>query len=593
MEDKSALKDRVIKLMRENKLEEALAPCTRLCQLAPDDAEAWQTLSTINGKLEHFAEAEACSRRAIAIKPDYADAHSNLGKVFLRLGRLDEALASFRQAIQFDPKFSSAYCNAANILSAQDRDDEALAYYEQALQHNPGNIEARHNLGVALSRLGRIEEASVSYGEVLRLYPTAVETLCNMADGLIILGRFDEANEYYQRALALNPDLIQAHVGRARVLEKQGNYDESYECIKPYLASGVEMPELATLYALLCRRYNRCNEAVELAEKVLARKARQLGRFPRMQLHFALGALYDAAQNYEHAFSHYRQGNEYAADGEFNPQEHVRFVDRIITTFSAERVKNGPRAAMRSDQPVFILGMPRSGTSLVEQILASHPAVYGGGELDTVIKFTKTLPAVLSTVQSYPECVEALTQEKCDLLARDYFERLNTDSMNAVRITDKMPANFLHLGLINMLFPDARVIHCMRDPLDTCLSCYFQQFFAYAYAYTFKLEHLGVYYRQYRRLMKHWHDVLPLQIMDVRYEDLVADQEALSRAMVEFCGLEWDDHCLHFHESDRIINTASYNQVREKIHNKSIARWKHYEPYLGPLKEALKDGTSA
>jgi hypothetical protein len=251
------------------------------------------------------------------------------------------------------------------------------------------------------------------------------------------------------------------------------------------------------------------------------------------------------------------------------------FIDNLISSYTHESVSRLPRSSHSSDRPIFIIGMPRSGTTLVEQILASHPDVYGGGEL-------KEISTMVSSVR-----LGGLRQEDCDALARQYLKHLSELSATARFVTDKMPQNFLHLGFISLLFPQAHVIHCIRDPRDTCLSCFFQDF-GYAHAYRYKQEVLGKYYNQYQRLMRHWRDVLDIPILDVSYEALVADQAGSTRAMLEYCDLEWDDRCLRFYENTRIANTASLDQVRRPVYTRSLGRWRHYEPYIQPLLASLK-----
>ena len=240
-------------------------------------------------------------------------------------------------------------------------------------------------------------------------------------------------------------------------------------------------------------------------------------------------------------------------------------------------------------RPVFIVGMPRSGTSLTEQILASHPEVFGAGELNDINESIAKLPAMIRNNNTYPGCIKDLNQEIADKLAQEYLTRLDSFSTEKKRITDKMPHNFVNLGLISLLFPEARIIHCLRDPRDTCLSLYFQDF-GWIHPYATRLENLGNYYVQYKRLMKHWTSVLDTPILTIQYEDIISDQEHISRELVNFCGLDWHDDCLQFYASTRTVATASYDQVRQPIYKKSIGRWKNYEKHLDPLTMALGEG---
>ena len=305
-------------------------------------------------------------------------------------------------------------------------------------------------------------------------------------------------------------------------------------------------------------------------------------------MHFTLGNLLDAAGDYDRAFHHFREGNNLCGH-HFDPTSYTAAVNAIISTFSPDFVRQAPSAAVSAENLIFIIGMPRSGTTLVEQILASHSQVYGCGELPDIGMIGNSFPELLGIQQNYPQGVVSLTTESCTKLANHYLNRVIETSGNADFITDKMPQNFAFLGMIAMLFPGAKVIHCVRDPLDTSLSCYFQ-YFRYSrtsVAFTTDLTSLGTYYRQYQRLMQHWKSTLDIEMMDVSYERLVGNQEDVTRQMLAFCGLPWDESCLEFYKSSRGITTASSNQVREPVYRRSLQRWKHYEQYLESLKKSL------
>ena len=309
----------------------------------------------------------------------------------------------------------------------------------------------------------------------------------------------------------------------------------------------------------------------------------------RQLLHFTLGKLYDAEGAVDQAFTHFAAGNGQIRSGH-EPGKFTEFVDRTIAFYDAERIASMPRAANRSALPVFIVGMPRSGTTLVEQIIASHGQVFGAGELEHIDDAARHQAGGMAERDRLPECLGELHAADLDRIAGNHLVALNTLGGDAARVTDKLPYNFGHLGFINQLFTSARIIHCVRDPLDTCLSSYMQNF-RRGNLQTYDLGHLGAYYNDYRRLMDHWRAVLDLPIMDIAYEDLVADQEGKSRELIDFIGLEWDPQCLRFHESGRVVNTASYDQVRQPIYDRSVGRWRHYERHLGPLKDALADAS--
>jgi hypothetical protein len=303
------------------------------------------------------------------------------------------------------------------------------------------------------------------------------------------------------------------------------------------------------------------------------------------ELNFALGALYHGAGEYEIAFQHYQLANQ-MKHSNFDPDGHSAWVDRIISIFTRELLARTGVAANCDARPIFIVGMPRSGTSLVEQILACHPSVFGAGELPDIFEMIMGFPQPGLSDEPYPECLETLSPSALDGLAERYLGRLDEIAGDALRVTDKLPDNFLFLGMINVLFPGARVVHCLRNAWDTCLSCYFQDF-AGPVRYAYDLDHLGRYYRDYVRLMAHWTSVLNIPILTIRYEELINSQETLSRELVDFCGLDWHADCLRFHESDRHVQTASYDQVRQPIYRASLGKAQPYMAMLTALEKYL------
>ena len=377
---------------------------------------------------------------------------------------------------------------------------------------------------------------------------------------------------------------MSASTPRASALEAAGELDKAWELIQQVVASGYTPPGVVMLYGRMSRRGKMQEHALTLIMSVL--RGGGLSAVDESLLRLAAADLLDAAGRYDEAFAFATRANNLRRVA-YDSAANEATIDRLITYWTRRRMACLPKAAYRSDKPVFIVGMPRSGTSLVEQIVASHPLVHGAGELDFLYRVLSGAFGMLnSTEDDFPGSLDGLSIAKADGLAQIYLEPLIALNPAAARITDKMPLNFVHLGLIALLLPDARVIHCRRDPLDTCLSCYMTPFNG-GNDFKYTLSSLGHFYRQYERLMAHWKQVLDLPILDVSYEQVIADPEGQSRKMIEFLDLPWDDRCLSFHETRRPVGTASVQQVRRPIYQSSVERFRHYEKYLGPLKSAL------
>jgi len=489
-------------------------------------------------------------RSAIERQPNFITCHNLLGLVLKRSGDLEGAATVFRNALATAEERPILHLNLGNVLVQQDRLHEAAAAYRRAIELKPGFAAAHYRLGNALFRHGRFEPALSSY----------------------------------RRARQLAPGLLGAWAGEANILMFQGQSADALALIEPLIDSGDYDTTLAALYAELCQETDHCDRARDILQNRL--DTPQLAQADEANLRFALGRLLDRKGHYDEAFVELEQANRLKE----NPDVHQKELRRLIATidvFDRDFFTTAPRAAGESEQPVFIVGMPRSGTSLVEQIITSHSQVAGGGELLFMNELAASLDDLTEARAPYPYAARHLTQETVNRLAENYLGETTVLAGSATRVTDKMPHNFVHLGLIAQLFPHARIIHCVRDPRDTCLSCYTQDF-GEAHAYSYKLEFLAEYYKLYRRLMAHWETVLPMPLFTVRYEDLVANQESVSRTLIGHCGLEWEPACLDFHTSRRRVATASHEQVRQPLYSRSIGKWKRYGQHLEPLLRTLE-----
>lgn len=574
--------------LRRRQYEPAAEQFRRALALAPGQAEAHARLGATLGYLARYDEAEAALGEALRLKPDLAAAHGNLAAVLSAQQRHGEAVAHYRDALRLAPG-ATAHYRLASALARQLENDEAIEHYRQVLSLAPDHTDALNDLGNVYRQQGRYCLAEECYRRVLDINPDYLQAHINLGAVLLDTGRPAEALASYRRVLELAPETRKAVIGEANAHEKLGDIERARSLLQPFIDAGDIDPDVALAFCALCRPLGRCGEAAALVRELLERRGESMDAHDRCLLHFALGRLLDAAADYTGAFAHFSRGNA-LADQYFDPDRHRRYVDELISTYSAAFMNHAPRARNSSRRPVFIVGMLRSGTSLVEQILATHPDVCGAGELEEVDHIAAELPGLLGAADDpYPGCVSRLTEDLCEQLAARYLAHLSTRCPgDTARVTDKMPGNFLHLGLIAQLFPRARIIHCMRDPLDTCLSCFFQHF-GRGLSYTNSLTHVGLFYREYRRLMAHWKTVIDLPVLEVRYEDLVSSQEPVTRTLLEFCGLNWDPRCLRFHESRRVVATASYDQVRQPLYDRSVGRWRHYQRELAPLTAALGD----
>jgi tetratricopeptide (TPR) repeat protein len=591
-------------LARQGK--DALQALTTAAQLLPEDAGVHNNLGNALGRLGRFDDAVASYRRALALRPDFAEAHNNLGRTFLDLGQAASAAESCRRALELNPRYAEAHDNLGSAMLELGRPEEAAASYHLALQIQPHIAETHNNLGNAMLELGRTDEALASYRRALQINAEFAEAHNNLGNGLRTLGQLDAAIAGYRRAIQINPNFAGAHRNLGIALRLQGRTADALASCRRSLE--IEPRSAATLTVLADASADNGHfvEAEELFERAIGAepdsaeawsgiaRLRKMTRddaawlaqaqriadqppAPRkeIQLRYAIGKYFDDVKDFEQAFVNFRRANELTKQHrtQHDRQQLTQIVDRNAQSYDTAWFEKARIHALESALPVFIVGMLRSGTTLAEQILASHPAVFAAGEL------TYWNTAAAAYQSSSEEHAGGILRKR----AEDYLRLLRGRSDGALRIVDKMPTNFAFLGLIHAALPNARIIHMCRNPIDTCLSIYFQQFEA-AVSYANDLEDLAHYYTEYVRVMNHWRSILPPQaILDVPYEGLVSDQETWSRRMLDFVGLPWDPRCLEFHATQRTVITASKWQVRQKITSSSVLRWRNYEKFLGPL----------
>jgi tetratricopeptide (TPR) repeat protein len=567
-----------------DEFDEAIAHYRRATVLAPTYAEAFSNLGNALRSQKKYDEALIAYREALKLRPAYVDALNNMGTALRDMGRGDEAEVTYRHALALKPDHPGVLNNLALVHKEREQLADASALLTRSLLVDPSNATTLTYLALVRLEQKQVADADIAVTRALTLAPEDSEALNAM--GLV---RFEQQNSdaalvHFRRAIALKPDLADAHNNIGNVLKENGQIAAACEAYERAIKLD---PRQTAYYVNLAdsRKFTE-GDAHLAAMEDQARKAGSLTSTGRSRLNFALAKAYDDLGRYDEAFACMREGNALKRKAlNYGEARTLESLDRIRATFDRELLaKTG---GFRSLLPVFVVGMPRSGTTLVEQILASHPAVHGAGELSDFNWLVDQLPGTSGNAFRYPEDAAALTADQLHALGKAYVERQRRRAPSAERVTDKMPANFLFLGLIHLALPDACIIHVVRDPRDTCLSCY-SKLFAAEQDFTYDLGELGRYYRKYAELMAHWRNVLPAgRVLDVRYEDVVADLEGQSRRILSHCGLPWDDRGLAFHETERPIRTASATQVRQPIYGRSVGRWRRYEEFLEPLLSAL------
>lgn len=562
---------------------EAIECFNRAVALRPASADFVNNLGIAYLKQEDFDSAGRQFEKAIALNPWLAQAHYNLGLVLRKQQKPVKAMASFRQAIALVPNYANAYLTLGNLLTDYGMYDEAAVEFRKLLSLTPNARIARYNLASTLKTARRYKEAADVAREMLEAEPNDAAGHNIMAMFLWSIERHGEAEASARRAIELDPKLADAFSTLGLVLSALGQFDEAVECFNTTLALQPDHSEAIQRLTTASKEYS----TREFAERIESILSQERPPIRTAALQFALGKIYDDIGDYGRAFEHYHAANLTAVpEPQFQPDTWDDAMTRRTAVFTPEYFAARKDFASESRRPIFIFGMPRSGTTLTEQIIASHPEVAAGGELDAFPTLVHKLSQRLKTKTQYPECALELSADAAHAIAADYLAALDEINAEAIHVTDKVPFNFRDLGLIATLFPNATFIHCRRDPLDTCLSCYFQNF-RRELDFSFRLENLGAYYRGYRRIMDYWRKVLPVSILELDYEELIENQEDVSRRIIAHCGLEWDDRCLQFHETERAVRTASVWQVRQPIYERAKRRWKNYAAHLGPLRDAL------
>lgn len=620
--------------------EESLGHYKKVIEAAPGDGDARFGLANALFELSAYTDAVHQYKAATRAIPEDPEIHNNLGNALMELGEVEAASQAYATAVQLAPDYVDAACNLAMAHESMGEPGRAREVWSKVdagldkvapdagntAQHLVTRARVRMGLGDSIGALDLLERLQTlndsgsaaqqdmtgelheqvgwtwsqmhRWSDAARHYQAAIESqgptpglLCLMGNVLTELQRPELALDTYTDALELAPDNGAAILGAGQALQQTGRFEEAATRYRE--AIGINPADGAAWYQLAATRLLDEDAELDRLRSLLQRP--DISPEMQVSMHFAAAEVLDRMGDHDEAFAQFKAANDLAITRKpFDAEGWVRQTDRLVEVFDREyfttRKDTERKDSERKDNgttsniPVFIVGMPRSGTTLAEQILASHPAVHGAGELyeleDTVRRARAGHPD-----QPYPDCFEAITASEAAALGAGHVDRLKVRAPAAARIVDKMPGNFTRVGVIALLMPDAQIVHTSRGAIDTCLSCYFQNF--RSLKFTSDFADIAAVYRDYRRQMEHWRDVAPINILDLRYEDMIADQETWSRKLVAHTGLEWDPACLEFHKSERPIATASIWQARQPVYSSSVARWKRYEKHLGPLIDAL------
>lgn len=507
-----------------------------------------------------------------------------VGIDFQRDGNFLEAEQMYQSVLYADPRHAEAL-NLMGTLAIEAKDYEtALTYFEKALRRSPDNSVYLNNMGNLLLRLKRHEKARQYLSKAIQARPDFVEALCNLAKAHKLLLNGSEAEKLFERALSVDPANMIARLGLADLLIDNGNADRAALIYESVLT---DHPDSIDALAGLAATRKFAPGAPEI-DMILRRiDVPDTSDVALSRLHHAAGKILNDQGAYDDAISHFSKAKA-VSNRDFDLDRHRQFYDALIETltpdFFAERTDFGSE----SDRPVFIVGMPRSGTTLTEQICASHPDIYGAGELTDMHSLARSIGHSPQKPEALAEALSRMTRNESRKLAEQYLATLRKRDRKAYRVVDKMPHNYEFLGLITLLFPKAKIVNCNRDPMDNCLSCFMHQF-SESHGYNADLETVGLYYHEYRRLMDHWRRVLSVPILVMQYEETVASLDARARAVIDFLDLPWDPACLAFHKTERTVRTPSRWQVRQPIYTTSVKRWTRYGDAIAPLKFALGD----
>ncbi|MFL6768292.1 MAG: tetratricopeptide repeat protein [Sphingomicrobium sp.] len=595
----------------------------RAAELDPQNAQALNNLGIIHYEKRQFKKAAEYYRGALAIRPDMAEAYNNLGNALRLTGDTEGAMLAYQEALTQRERYPEAYNNLGTLLQQSGQLEEAEHALKKAVLQSPQYVEAHNNLASFYFSQKKDLEALRILGDTLKFAPKNVQTLILTARIQTRRTAHAPAEQAIRLALAEQPDNPEALTLLGQVLHETDRYDEAIEVLEKALEATPNNPEALNFYGVALKSVGRLDEAREKILKAIDLNGSMFGAYANLNdlvdfskdigeelfnrmdaifgavanpnadqflpLHFAYAKALDDRGEHAKALEHYIIGGKMKRSLlDYNEGETFDFFDAIMAAFPKEAFVKRKYDGIDDERPVFIIGMPRSGSTLVEQIVSCHPGIYGAGEVKYLSRGLGQLRDRFPSLPKYPQMMEKITPAQLDIVAKNYLSALSTGAGDARRITDKLLTNYFFVGLIHLLYPKAKFIHTLRDPVDTCLSG-FTKLFKDDMPHSYDLGELGRYYRKYQELMAHWEKVLPKgTIKTVVYENVVSDTEKEAKELIAFLGLKWNDKCLEFHKSDRPVKTASVAQVRKPIYKTAVKRWKKYGAGLKPLADAIE-----
>lgn len=580
------LLQQAVEVHRSGDLARAAGLYRSVLKQEPNQADALHYLGVIamqNGKFDDAAEMIG---QAVQLSPGNPHLHANLGNALLQAGDTKTATGHYEAALAIDPSLTEVRRNLATAFMSLDRANDALREITEAANRAPRSLEVQVTLGNILSEVGRSDEAIACFERILAARPDIAPIHGNLGNVLRQTGRIEEAIARYEKALSLAPGYAESHYDLGVAYQVLGDRADAEASFRKALDLD---PKCSKAWRALANlRRNSLSDA-DLATIDTELESTELTEEQRTHLEFAVGRCREVRHEYGESFEHFARGNALRrAAVPYSLARDEQVFDNIQRVFDEAFFDRWSTIGSDDTTPIFIVGMPRSGTTLAEQILASHGDVFGAGELVTLYKALATR-FTLQHGLDYSSAVETATADDLKTVARKYLDSIRALNREAGRITDKLPTNFLNLGLISVLFPKATIIHCRRDPRDTCYSIYKHYFSARGHDYAYDLKELGTYYNLYQKLMNHWASVLPIPVHEFDYESVVADTEKSAKALVNACDLQWDPACLEFHKTRRPVATISADQVRRPIYSDSVGAWRRHEEKLAPLLSILVD----